>query len=488
MRNTLTFLLFLCFQAGDVAALSTSLAREESAKDRACVQIKTMEDQLEDMRLVQGKKEHLYHANLLSARTDFAETSRKDREEILQRHEVLLATQQKAHMDIQVRLETEKKEREMLQAEELAELNEHHSTALEKMKIMDERTKNELIQELDAARGGHEESLSLYRADIGRLEKELNTSVVCCTEFRVSNERIERDNLHASQRYEALSTTQNNLIEKKVQQMETLQRELNKEIQTRHATAGNTQALTDQIEECKQKEQNLIIELNSARTIATQVPDLLQEAALLKTMRVTVGQLKQEQKEWIQQRDELLSAGDTLKKAMQSVNAEKNLLDRTCQAQEEAASEWRWRCELAMRGVVPSLVQRCREMVSLKSVLWKELKKCWAARRSLDALVEMLLHLDGGSREGEDNNGPSPLIAELGLIDPIVVGLLRKERSNPRRTRSGSGSGGSGGSGGSDDINTSSGSAGSTSSNTASPTTTGTTLTSSNICRTLSCN
>ena len=83
--------------------------------------------------------------------------------------------------------------------------------------------------------------------------------------------------------------------------------------------------------------------------------------------------------------------------------------------------------------IVPSLVLKCREMVAIKRMLWKELKSSWKSTTGLNRLVEQLMNMEGSANSDVTNStvtiegkGETSLVSELGLIDPIVVNLLRK--------------------------------------------------------------
>ena len=130
----------------------------------------------------------------------------------------------------------------------------------------------------------------------------------------------------------------------------------------------------------------------------------------------------------------MLEAAEGLKKALHRMGAERDLLERTREAQEDAATEWRLRCEIAMGGIVPALAQRCKELASLKRVLWACLKKESAARLGLDSLVETLLKLEtvvladpdagAGKKSAEPASSTTGLASGLGLLDPVIVSLL----------------------------------------------------------------
>ena len=87
--------------------------------------------------------------------------------------------------------------------------------------------------------------------------------------------------------------------------------------------------------------------------------------------------------------------------------------------------------------IVPSLVLKCREMVAIKRMLWKELKSSWKSTTGLNRLVEQLMNMEGSANSDVTNStatiegkGETSLVSELGLIDPIVVNLLRKNTKN----------------------------------------------------------
>ena len=144
----------------------------------------------------------------------------------------------------------------------------------------------------------------------------------------------------------------------------------------------------------------------------------------------------------------MLEAADGLKNALHRMGAERDLLVRTRAAQEDAAMEWRLRCEIAMGGIVPALTQRCKELASLKRVLWAYLKKESAARLGLDSLVETLLTLetvvladdpDAVDVEGAKSaSATTGLVSGLGLLDPVVASLLLQsgtDGNDPNKSR-----------------------------------------------------
>ena len=53
-------------------------------------------------------------------------------------------------------------------------------------------------------------------------------------------------------------------------------------------------------------------------------------------------------------------AAEGLKQALQRIGTERDLLERTRDAQEDAFLEWRLRCHIAMGAIVPALTERCK--------------------------------------------------------------------------------------------------------------------------------
>lgn len=337
--------------AGDVAALSTSLATTEvqlvSERKKNTILI---EETIE----INTKNETELEKNeniKLQERKELVDAGRKDIQELITRHDTSVAALNAQHEDAIALFKTEQLLRQQEQNDVLKEKENRYNQE----KIQNEKKHTlkdaEHIQSMNEARAGHTESLSIYRQDIVRLETELKEEKDQIALQIIENKKINKNVEDLNSKYFHFKKTQEEIINKLNNQMKTLHLELKTEMEIRHAHTEQMRVLTSEMKTMEDKDSRMSTAYKESERLANQVPELLKSLENKKNIEIELNELKNEKINWSSQRNDLLLAGETLKKVMKNLNEEKILLDKTCTAQEDACSEWKWRCELAMRGI-----------------------------------------------------------------------------------------------------------------------------------------